>query len=35
VLEVPAPEDGDGDAADEPESTVDTAATEPEPTRTG
>jgi trigger factor len=35
VLEVPAPEDGDGDAAAEPESTVDTAATEPEPTRTG
>ncbi len=35
VLEVPAPEDGDGDGADEPESTVDTAATEPEPTRTG
>jgi hypothetical protein len=33
VREGPAPEDGD--AAAEPESTVDTAATEPEPTRTG
>jgi trigger factor len=32
-LEVPAPEDGDG--ADGPDAGVDTATTEPEPTRTG